>query len=77
MTQLRSRLDRIERLLRPQQRVHVVEVSAESVHDQEVVARAMVAQGVYPNEHDLVVLLKNYTDDQLIQPTAARCNEMG
>ena len=62
MTQLRSRLDRIERLLRPQQRVHVVEVPAESVHDKEVVARAMVAQGVHPNEHDLVVLLKNYTE---------------
>jgi hypothetical protein len=52
MTQLRSRLDRVERLLRPQERVHVVELPAESVHEREVVARAMLDQGVQPNEHD-------------------------
>jgi hypothetical protein len=60
MTQLRSRLDRIERLLRAQERVHVVDVPAESVHDREVVARAKLDQGVQPNEHDLVVLIKRY-----------------
>ena len=61
MTQLRSRLDRIERLLRPEEQVHVVEVPAESVDDEEVVAGAMVDQGIHPNEHDLVVLIKKYT----------------
>jgi hypothetical protein len=56
-----ARLERMERLLRPQERVHVVEVPVESVDDEEVVAGAMVDQGIHPNEHDLVVLIKKYT----------------
>jgi hypothetical protein len=61
VARLRGRLERMERLVSPPARVHVVEVPAESVHDKEVVARAMVEQGVHPNEHDLVVLIKRYT----------------
>jgi hypothetical protein len=61
MARLMARLERMERLVCPRARVHVVEVPAESVHDKEVVTRAMVEQGVHPNEHDLVVLIKRHT----------------
>jgi hypothetical protein len=61
MARLMARLERMERLVCPRARVHVVAVPAESVHDKDVVARAMVVQGIHPSEHDLVVLLKKYT----------------
>jgi hypothetical protein len=60
MTQLRSRLDRVERLLRPQEQVHVIEVPVALLHDEDAVAQLMAAEGICPNERDLVVRIKLY-----------------
>jgi hypothetical protein len=60
MTQLRSRLDRVERLLRPQERVYVVEVPVGLLHDEDAIAQLMAAEGICPNERDLVIRLKLY-----------------
>jgi hypothetical protein len=55
-----ARLDRMERLLRPQERVHVVEVPVGRIHDEDAVAQLMATKGIYPNEGDLVVRIKIY-----------------
>jgi hypothetical protein len=60
MTQLRSRLDRVERLLRPQERVYVVEVPVGLLHDEDAVAQLMAAEGIHTSEGDLVIRLKVY-----------------
>jgi hypothetical protein len=60
MTQLRSRLNRIERLLRPQEQMHVIEVPAALLHDEDAVAQLLAVKGIYPNERDLVVRVKIY-----------------
>ena len=60
MTQLRSRLNRIECLLRPQERVHVVEVPVGLLHNEDAVAQSLAAKGIRPNEGDLVIRLKAY-----------------
>jgi hypothetical protein len=60
MRQLRSRLDRVERLLRPQERVHVVEVPVGLLHDEDAVAQLMAAKGIHPTDGDVVIRLKLY-----------------
>jgi hypothetical protein len=60
MTQLRSRLDRVERLLRPQERVYVVEVPVGLLHDEDAVAQLMAAEGIHTSAGDLVIRLKVY-----------------
>jgi hypothetical protein len=67
MTQLRSRLNRIERLLRPQEQVHVIEVPAALLHDEDAVAQLLAVKGIYPNEGDLVIRLKVYGFEDELQ----------
>jgi Protein of unknown function (DUF1353) len=39
-----------QRLLRPLERVHVVEVPSALLHDEDAVAQRLTAKGIYPNE---------------------------
>jgi hypothetical protein len=55
-----ARLERMERLLRPQERVHVIEVPVTLIHDEDAVAQLLTAKGIYPNEGDLVIRFKVY-----------------
>jgi hypothetical protein len=57
---LTARLERMERLLRLQERVHVVEVPVALLHDEDAIAQLMAAAGICPNERDLVIRLKLY-----------------
>jgi hypothetical protein len=67
MTQLRSRLNRIGRLLRPQEQVHVVEVPVALLHDEDAVAQLLAARGIHPNEGDLVIRIKVYDFEDELQ----------
>jgi hypothetical protein len=55
-----ARLERMERLLRPQERVHVIEVPVALIHDEDAVAQLLATKGIHPNEGDLVIRLKVY-----------------
>jgi hypothetical protein len=57
---LKARIFRLERTLRPERRLHIIELPARLANDEDAVAQLVAAKGIYPNEGDLVIRLKVY-----------------
>jgi hypothetical protein len=67
VARLMARLDRMERLLRPQERVYVLEVPVALIHDEDAVAQLLAAKGIYPDEGDLVIKIKIFDFEDELQ----------
>jgi hypothetical protein len=49
VARLMARLERMERLVRLQERVHVIKVPAALIHDEDAVAQLLTATDIHPN----------------------------
>jgi hypothetical protein len=62
---LKARIRRLERTLRPEQRLHVIELPARLAGDEAAIEAALAAKNIVRREGDLTVILKDFNDDEL------------
>jgi hypothetical protein len=62
---LKARIYRLERTLRPEQRLHVIELPARLAGDEAAIEAALVAKGIVRREGDLTVIIQDFNDDEL------------
>jgi hypothetical protein len=62
---LKARIHRLERTLRPERRLHVIELPARLANDEAAIEAALAAKGIVRREGDLTVILKDFSDDDL------------
>jgi hypothetical protein len=62
---LKARIYRLERTLRPEQRLHVIELPARLAGDEAAIEAALAAKGIVRREGDLTVIIQDFNDDEL------------
>ena len=62
---LRARIHRLERTLRPEQRLHVIELPARLAGDEAAIEAALAAKGIVRREGDLTVIIRDFSEDDL------------
>jgi hypothetical protein len=62
---LKARIHRLERTLRPEQRLHIIELPARLAGDEAAIEAALAAKGIVRREGDLTVIIQDFNDDEL------------
>jgi hypothetical protein len=61
---LRARIHRLERTLRPEQRLHIIELPARLAGDEAAIEAALAAKNIVRREGDLTVIIQDFNDDE-------------
>jgi hypothetical protein len=62
---LKARIYRLERTLRPERRLHIIEVPARLAADDAAIEAALAAKSIVRREGDLTVIIKDFSEDEL------------
>ena len=62
---LKTRIYRLERTLRPERRLHIIELPARLAGDEAAIEAALAAKSIVRREGDLTVILRNFSEDDL------------
>jgi hypothetical protein len=62
---LKARIYRLERTLRPEQRLHIIELPARLAGDGAAIEAALAAKSIVRREGDLTVIIKDFSEDEL------------
>jgi hypothetical protein len=61
---LKARIHRLERTLRPERRLHIIELPARLAGDEAAIEAALAAKNIVRREGDLTVIIKDFSEDK-------------
>jgi hypothetical protein len=62
---LKARIYRLERTLRPERRLHVIELPARLASDEGAIEAALAAKGLVRRDGDLTVIIRDFIEADL------------
>ena len=61
---LKARIHRLERTLRPERRLHIIELPARLANDEAAIEAALAAKNIVRREGDLTVIIQDFSEDE-------------